>query len=450
MRFNTDGAIDASFGNNGRVATNLTVGTGAAGNDIAYGVTIQSDGKIVVAGEAAGRFAVTRYLGDAVAAVNQPPVATDDSFTTDEDTPLTIAAVDLLSNDTDPNSDPLTITATTAPTNGTLVDNGDGTYTYTPNANFSGTDSFTYTISDGLGGNSIATVNLTINEVAEEIIGTPGNDILTGTEEPDIIRALAGNDIIQGLGGDDLIFGDEGDDRIDGGAGNDTMNGGAGNDTYTVDSTGDVVIETVGNGNNDLVRSSVSWTLGDNVESLTLLGTAPLNGTGNALNNRILGNSAANTLTGNDGNDTLDGKGGNDILLGGNGVDRIIGGAGNDQITSGARGDDLSGNAGQDLFIFVDAPIGSFDTIRDFTPTDDTLQISRSAFGLSLPLGTIPVSALALGTSASLASERFVYDQGSGNLFFDEDGVGGTTQVQIAKLTNRPTTFSNSDIVVIA
>jgi Ca2+-binding RTX toxin-like protein len=78
------------------------------------------------------------------------------------------------------------------------------------------------------------------------------------------------------------------------------------------------------------VASATSAILGDGQLNLTLTGTAAIDGTGNALGNKIIGNDAANRLTGGAGDDTLDGRGGNDILDGGAGADRMIGGAGND------------------------------------------------------------------------------------------------------------------------
>jgi Ca2+-binding RTX toxin-like protein len=89
------------------------------------------------------------------------------------------------------------------------------------------------------------------------------------------------------------------------------MTGGLGNDTYIVDATGDTVIENLNEGI-DTVQSSVSYTLGSNLENLSLAGTSAINGTGNSLNNLITGNAAANTLTGGLGKDTLTGGGGAD------------------------------------------------------------------------------------------------------------------------------------------
>ena len=84
------------------------------------------------------------------------------SDTTDEDTPVTVS---VLGNDSDVDGDTLSVMGTTAPSNGSIVDHGDGTITYTPDADFNGSDSFTYTISDGNGGTDTATVTVTVDPV---------------------------------------------------------------------------------------------------------------------------------------------------------------------------------------------------------------------------------------------------------------------------------------------
>ena len=103
--------------------------------------------------------------------------------------------------------------------------------------------------------------------------------------------------------------------------------GGAGNDIFLVDNVGDTVVEAAGGGT-DTVKSSVSFTLGANVENLTLTGTSALNGTGNALDNVLIGNAGANTLAGDAGNDRFDGKAGDDLLIGGTGNDTYVFGRG--------------------------------------------------------------------------------------------------------------------------
>ena len=128
------------------------------------------------------------------------------------------------------------------------------------------------------------------------------------------LQGLGGNEILHRDVGTDTLVGRGGNDVLSGGAGADTMQGGAGNDTYLVDNAGDVVMENASEGS-DLVQSSVSFTLGANVDNLTLTGTANLNGTGNG---------DANVITGNSGNNTLDGGVGADTLIGGDGNDTYV------------------------------------------------------------------------------------------------------------------------------
>jgi hypothetical protein len=105
--------------------------------------------------------------------INQPPIPGDDSINTQQDIPVTMAAADLLANDTDPDNDAPSITgmATTSTQGGAIVSNGDDTYTYTPPAGFSGTDTFTYTISDGKGGSATGNVSITVIPVVPPVAG---------------------------------------------------------------------------------------------------------------------------------------------------------------------------------------------------------------------------------------------------------------------------------------
>ncbi|MHC2001760.1 calcium-binding protein [Methylobacterium sp. CM6241] len=153
---------------------------------------------------------------------------------------------------------------------------------------------------------------------------------------------LTGTSDIDGTGNalDNSITGNDGDNRLDGGDGNDILIGGGGDDTYIVNSAGDTVVEAAGEGD-DTVRSSVTYTLPDNVENLILTGTGDIDGTGNALDNSIVGNASDNRLDGGDGNDRLTALGGDDILIGGTGDDIMRGGAGDDVYVVDSTGDEV-------------------------------------------------------------------------------------------------------------
>ncbi|RYX78190.1 tandem-95 repeat protein, partial [bacterium] len=105
---------------------------------------------------------------------NSAPVVTAPAISTNEDTP-----VDGKITAADADGDPLTFTTTTPPTNGTVVLRPDGTYTYTPNANFNGTDSFVVTVSDGKGGTTTVTVNVTVIPVNDVPVATTPVNVTT-------------------------------------------------------------------------------------------------------------------------------------------------------------------------------------------------------------------------------------------------------------------------------
>lgn len=135
---------------------------------------------------------------------------------------------------------------------------------------------------------------------------------------------------LSGLGGNDRLTGGEGDDVLDGGTGADTMTGGKGNDTFYVQNKGDVVVEAGRQGTDTVISTLAAYTLGVNVENLTLAGTAAIDGTGSNHANILTGNDAANHLYGMGSEDTLSGHDGDDTLDGGTGADTMIGGVGND------------------------------------------------------------------------------------------------------------------------
>ena len=130
-----------------------------------------------------------------VTAVNDPPVATDDGYSTADNTTLTVAAPGVLSNDTDVEHDALSVLLVSAPTHGAFSLNVNGSFTYTPSGSFNGTDSFTYRASDGQANSSVATVTITVvhvnlppvvNAGSNQTITLPATASLAGTaSDPD-------------------------------------------------------------------------------------------------------------------------------------------------------------------------------------------------------------------------------------------------------------------------
>jgi Ca2+-binding RTX toxin-like protein len=167
--------------------------------------------------------------------------------------------------------------------------------------------------------------NLSGSAYADILWGDNGDNVLSGFSGRHLRndgRDLIGdNDTLYGLEGADTLDGGTGADVLDGGEDADIMLGGSGNDAYFVDDAADVVTEYAGEGI-DSVNATISYTLTDDVENLTLaMGAGALDGTGNARDNTIIGNEATNVLRGHRGADTLDGREGGDTMVGGLGND---------------------------------------------------------------------------------------------------------------------------------
>ena len=288
--------------------------------------------------------------------------------------------------------------------------------------------SLTYAASSS---SSVVNLNLSnLRNVENVILSGTGAFTVVGN---DLSNSLVGNASVNNLQGG------AGNDALDGGAGADTLIGGLGNDTYVVDNLKDVISETSTlAGEIDTVRSSLNWSLGANLENLTLTGSAHLNGSGNALNNVLIGNTGNNVLSGGAGNDKLDGSSGIDTLVGGTGndiyvidntqdvvretstlvseIDTVVsseswflgdnlenltltgtafiglgnnlnnvlignardnslsGGEGNDTLIGGLGGDDLSGGAGADRFVFNTLSDLGIDFDRDSISDFSSLQ----------------------------------------------------------------------------
>ncbi|ASP22263.1 bifunctional hemolysin/adenylate cyclase [Antarctobacter heliothermus] len=295
---------------------------------------------------------------------NGPPDAVDDTATTTVGEPVTLDPRD---NDTDPDGDPLTVTGVTPATNGTAVLNGDGTVTYTPNPGYTGTDTFTYTITDGIDTDE-ATVTVEVTDDAEPRIDTdvfpvaPGDQLLDPLngldQDPDPLDDL---DSIVGDGTDELIETGDDADTILAGGGNDTVNPGIDNDYVELGGGDDSLFDVQGadtifggSGNDTIIAGTDTFSDYEGDDPSFAPGT-PLNGLGftsdpNTEDGRdyVEGNLGDDSIATGDDADTIDGGGGNDTLDGGIDDDSIMGGQGDDLLIGSHGSDTLDGGQGND------------------------------------------------------------------------------------------------------
>jgi Ca2+-binding RTX toxin-like protein len=282
----SDGDLDAFVGadpgtisyyqNNGGTFTQIS-GTANPLNGVDVGyessptfVDIDSDGDLdAFVGAYDGT--IHYYQNGPTAPVNTPPVANADTVSANQNTAINISVATLLANDTDANNDPLSITGVSNPTGGTAVLNNNGTptnsaddfITFTPTTGFSGNASFNYSLSDGKGGSSSASVTVAIGGTQmgtngnDTLTGNAGNDSLNGGNGDDILTGNAGNDTLMGDNGNDLIFGNAGDDLLNGGNGEDTLRGGLGTDILTGGNGKDVFVFASGEGTDTITDFSL-------------------------------------------------------------------------------------------------------------------------------------------------------------------------------------------------
>ena len=415
-----------------------------------------------------------------VVAVNDPPVATHDTVYVSNNTTGVVIPVDaLLANDTDIDGTALAITAVSGATSGiaNLLLNANGSITF--DSKNVGTESFTYTLSDGAGGidtgtvtvnivstNGSSTVNVSTlsgdNYQAAYLDGGSNNDSLTGGSAPDIF-----------LGGaaDDTLIGGAGNDILQGGAGNDTINGGLGTDLISfADATAGVIFtldQSAGTHSTGALAGGLGTDTYSNIEGVigsafndTLTGSSAddiirggagndtINGAGGvdlldlsdgtAGINFTLVNSAASTnvnlssiglstavgdtysnmegVIGTNFADTLTGSSGNDVLKGGDGNDIINGGAGNDILVGGSGADTMTGGIGSDTFVFLKTDAAAVDTITDFNGA------AAPASGGDI----LDIADLLIGYNAATPSAFISLRESGGNTIIsvDRDGAG--------------------------
>lgn len=211
----------------------------------------------------------------------------------------------------------------------------------------------------------------------ENITGSDHDDAITGDAGANILAGGAGDDTIDGGAGDDTIYGGSGHDSLDGGDGFDTLNFADAEAGVTVDLSANQVAED-GFGFTDDVFNFEALT-GSAFDDV-MTGDAQDNTIhGDAGKDQITGASGNDTLYGGDGDDTLYGGAGDDVLYGGDGNDTLSGGDGDDILYGGKGTDTLTGGAGADTFVFDSGFAG---TVTDFDPTEDTIMIDGSAYGI--------------------------------------------------------------------
>ena len=338
----------------------------------------------------------------------------------------------------------------------------------------------------------------------EVVNGTSSGNVVSGTSGDDTIDGTAGGDTIDGLGGNDLIRGYDGADSLRGSDGNDTLvaaelqflqsrpdeafemsedgvadtlDGGFGDDEYHVDNRteADVILPDPG-GIDHVFAWGWEWTLGPGLENLTIAFMFGGNGTGNELDNHIVGASEGGTLLGLGGNDTLDlsqhsedvytvrGGDGNDVLLGGSaggGRDVLFGDAGNDLIVAGGGVSSMTGGTGADVFYFDTPPDrvdpehsgpDDLESISDFVSATDTVRLDGEVMAALGPSGRFSAADAryaenSTGTAQD-SSDRVIYNTSTGDLWYDPDGSGAGERLYIGLLQGAPG-LAATDIEVV-
>jgi VCBS repeat-containing protein len=283
--------------------------------------------------------------------VNDAPVAVEEAVATNADSSVTIS---VLSNDTDPNGQKLTLQSVTDGAYGTVTVKNNGTVDYTPTAGFTGTDTFTYTVVDKLGGTATATVTVYVGEADE---GANRPDAYSGTSVDDVFFGYKGNDKISGGDGDDVLYGGDGNDALSGGAGNDILVGGAG-----------MNLLVGGDGTDTAYYGSSTAAVNADLAAGTATGDAQSDVLESIEN--LVGSSYDDTLTGDADDNLLDGGAGSDSLYGGLGNDSLVWDADDSTIDGGDGLDTLVASGGID--IDLTAFSGSISGIERVDLAEDT------------------------------------------------------------------------------
>ncbi|MGD9970421.1 MAG: spherulation-specific family 4 protein [Sulfuricurvum sp.] len=259
-------------------------------------------------------------------------------------------------------------------------------------------------------------------------IFNPANGPLSGD---DVIHALSGDDTVYGYEGKDILYGETGNDTLYGGSGNDILRGGSGNDQLYGGSGNDTLLgfeNIIGSRYNDQL-------IGDNHANLIF---------GNSGNDTLSGGAGDDRLQGGEGKDIEYGGVGNDTIFGNNGDDILYGGDGNDTLYGGNGNDRLYGGEGKDTFVFNTQPdtLSNSDTILLFDLSNDTICLDHAVFK-QLDTSTydvlthqiIPDHFVKNSSGTAQDNNDFIlYDTDTGKLYYDPDGNGSTSAIEIAVL----------------
>ncbi len=264
------------------------------------------------------------------------------------------------------------------------------------------------------------TLNLALT--TSQYTGAAGYDTVRQVEN---VTCGAGNDTVTGNSTVNVLKGNAGNDTLNGGGGADQLWGGTGNDSFTFDNIGDRAVEYSAQGT-DTARSSVTVSglaaddataamIGAAVENIILLGIDAINATGNAMINTITGNTGDNVINGGSGNDTL------------------------------------KGGAGDDTFAFDTAlAANNADVILDFDAALETMQLNSLVFAGLDPAGGLQIEQFVIGTAAGDADDRIIFNDATGQLYFDADGSDtGAAQLLFATLDTFTGTLTQYHFTIV-